>query len=143
MSVLHATAARRAPFFFLGIVAFTLLCPLTIAQTQHHIRYEPNVPAPVRPKTLSPEELERQTGVHIKPEIPEARARKHAALRPELKQKLAEMKRRSTALVALANSLDNELANTREDVLPITVVQRAEKIEKLAKEIKNWGKGLY
>ncbi|HET7841504.1 MAG TPA: hypothetical protein VFM21_07860, partial [Terriglobia bacterium] len=123
--------------------AMTLLCPSTIAQTKHPALCEPKGPASVRPQTLSPEDLKYQTRVPIERDPTQAVRPNRAAERHQLNQKLAEMKQRSTAIVALANSLEAELASTREDVLPVTVVQRAEKIEKLARDIKKWGKGLY
>ncbi len=57
-----------------------------------------------------------------------------------LKAKREEAKRDAVTLVELAESLKNDLAQSNERVMPISYVKRAEKIEKLAKKIKNWAK---
>jgi hypothetical protein len=134
--------ARRVSILFFEIAVLTLICPSTIAQIKHPAQYEPKGPASVRPQTLSPEDLKRRMGFPVERDPSLAGPQNHAAERHQLKLRLAEMKQRSAAIVALANSLDNELASSREDVLPVTVVQRAEKIENLARDIKKWGKGL-
>src|SRR5579859_2699209 len=58
-----------------------------------------------------------------------------------LKSNFEKMKRDSENLVSLAKSLQQEIEKSNENVLSLKVVERAEKIEKLAKKIKDSAKG--
>lgn len=142
MRFLPSAPMRRAFYCSCGVVGLVLLCPSTIAQSHHPRLYEPGIPAPLHPQTLAPEDRAHQADASAKPDGARAGKRHRAADRQELKWRLAEIRQRSNTLVALANSLDNDLASITETQLPAGVVERAEKIERLAKEIKNWGKGL-
>lgn len=52
-----------------------------------------------------------------------------------------QMKQDADELTTLAKSLQEELDKTSENILSLQVVEKAEKIEKLAKRIKNNAKG--
>lgn len=54
-----------------------------------------------------------------------------------LKSKYEKMKQEATQLADLAKSLQQDLDKSNADVLSLKVVDRADKIEKLAKKIKN------
>ncbi len=57
-----------------------------------------------------------------------------------LRAKLEEMKRDSATLLELASSLKDDVAKSHEDLIAVSTAEKAEKIEKLAKKIKNWAK---
>ena len=56
-------------------------------------------------------------------------------------QRFEQMKQDADELTDLAKSLQEELDKTSENILSLQVVEKAEKIEKLAKRIKNNAKG--
>ena len=58
-----------------------------------------------------------------------------------LKHKLEKMKEDADEMAELAISVQEELEKTSENEFPLKVVEKAEKIEKLAKRIKNAAKG--
>jgi hypothetical protein len=58
-----------------------------------------------------------------------------------LKDNFEKMKRDAEELVALAKALQDELAKSNENVLSLQVMDKADKIERLAKKIKNRAKG--
>ena len=58
-----------------------------------------------------------------------------------LKDNFAKMKREADELADLAKSLQEDLNNSNENVLSLRVVDKAEKIEKLAKKIKGTARG--
>lgn len=58
-----------------------------------------------------------------------------------LKHNFEKMKRDADELVDLAKALQDELSKSNENVLSLQVVNQAEKIEKLAKRIKNAARG--
>jgi hypothetical protein len=62
--------------------------------------------------------------------------RNAAANRLMLRWRLEEMRRDSATLVDLANSLKSDLARTNENMLNLGTLEKADKIEKLAKKIK-------
>ena len=64
-----------------------------------------------------------------------------AAERLARQHRLEEVQRQAQALLELAGSLRSDLAQTSDAVLPFGIAQRAAQIEKLAREIKRWGKG--
>jgi hypothetical protein len=51
------------------------------------------------------------------------------------------MKRDADELAALANSLQEDVAKSNEKVLSLRLLEKAEKIEKLARKIRNVEKG--
>jgi len=57
--------------------------------------------------------------------------------REVLKSKYEKMKQEATELSGLAKSLEQDLDKSNSDVLSLTVVDKADKIEKLAKKIKS------
>ncbi len=58
-----------------------------------------------------------------------------------LKSSFEKMKRDADELAALANSLQEDLGKSNQHVLSLKIVNKAEKIEKLAKRIKEAAKG--
>jgi TolA-binding protein len=58
-----------------------------------------------------------------------------------LKQNFDRMKVDADELAALAQSLQEDIEKTTENMLSLEVVEKAEKIERLAKRIKNAAKG--
>jgi len=58
-----------------------------------------------------------------------------------LKQNFEKMKSEAGELVELSKSLQSDLDKSNENVLSLKVVDRAEKIEKLAKKIKETARG--
>ncbi len=58
-----------------------------------------------------------------------------------LKTNLDKMRRDADEIADLAKSLQEDLRKANQNVLSLTVVQRAEKIEKLAKKIKETARG--
>jgi len=58
-----------------------------------------------------------------------------------LKARFEDMKEKVDELAALAKSLQEEVDKSNENILSLKVVETADKIEKLAKKIKNSAKG--
>lgn len=58
-----------------------------------------------------------------------------------LKANLEKMRRDADDMAGLAKSLQEDLQKTNQNVLSLTIVQKAEKIEKLAKRIKETARG--
>lgn len=58
-----------------------------------------------------------------------------------LKLNFEKMKRDADELADLAKSLQEDLSKSNENVLSLRIVEKAEKIEKLAKKIKNVARG--
>lgn len=56
------------------------------------------------------------------------------------KAKREEAQRDVATLAELAESLKKDLAQANENVVPVSTMEKAEKIEKLAKKLKNWAK---
>ena len=73
------------------------------------------------------------------PEPPQGLSQKQK--RDLLKANFEQMKRDADALAALAKSLQEDLAKSNENVLSLHVVEKAEKIERLAKKIKGTARG--
>jgi hypothetical protein len=61
--------------------------------------------------------------------------------REMLKSKFEKMKEDAQELASLADSLKGEVDKSSENILALQIVEKAEKIEKLAKRIKNAAKG--
>jgi hypothetical protein len=62
--------------------------------------------------------------------------------REMLRESFEKTQRDTAHLYDLATELKNEMENTTEDVLSVTVMKKAEEIEKLAEDIKNRMKNL-
>jgi hypothetical protein len=73
------------------------------------------------------------------PEPPQELSQKQK--RDLLKANFEQMKRDADALATLAKSLQEDLAKSNENVLSLHVVEKAEKIERLAKKIKGTARG--
>lgn len=90
----------------------------------------PQVPTPLRAQMPLPPH-EEEPGAQI--------TRKQK--RDFLKQNFEKMKRDAEELAALAKALQEELDRSNENLLSLQVVDKAEKIEKLAKRIKSTARG--
>ena len=58
-----------------------------------------------------------------------------------LKDQFEKMKRDADELAGLAKSLQDDLSKSNENVLSLQIVEKAEKIEKLARKIKSQARG--
>lgn len=65
----------------------------------------------------------------------------HKQKKDLLKSNVEKIKRDADELVTLTKSLQDEVSNSNENVLSVKIIDKAEKIEKLAKQIKNIAKG--
>jgi hypothetical protein len=90
----------------------------------------PQVPTPLRAQMPLPPH-EEEPGAQI--------TRKQK--RDLLKQNFEKMKRDAEELAALTKALQEELDKSNENLLSLQVVDKAEKIEKLAKRIKSTARG--
>jgi len=91
----------------------------------------PPVPTPLRAQMPLPPHEEEEPAARI--------TRKQK--RDLLKQNFEKMKRDAEELAALAKALQEELDKSNENLLSWQVVNKAEKIEKLAKRIKSTARG--
>lgn len=78
--------------------------------------------------------------------LPTPEVNTQPSLSPKQKQELLksgfqQMKKDSDQLLELARSLQKDLDKTNQNVLSVKVVDKAERIEKLAKKIKNTARG--
>ena len=71
----------------------------------------------------------------------EAQENSHKRQRELLKYKFEKMKQDADELAELAKSLQEDLDESNEHVLSVEVLQKAQKIEKLAKKIKSAARG--
>jgi len=119
-------------FFVLGMC---LAAPLQTAPGVPDAISLPSVDAPQIPTPPTPEEIsspeEGGPGAQI--------TRKQK--RNLLKQNFEKMKHDAEELAALAKALQEELDKSNENLLSLQVVNKAEKIEKLAKRIKSTARG--
>jgi len=104
------------------LVAGTLM---GVVQTRHR-------PTPAAAQGREPELI-------LQPESRERMSRKRQ--QNLLKHNFDKMKEDVETLATLAKSLQDELAKSNENILSLQVVEKAEKIEKLAKRIKNTARG--
>jgi outer membrane murein-binding lipoprotein Lpp len=58
-----------------------------------------------------------------------------------LKSKFQKMKRDVDELAGLAKAMQEELNKSNENIFPVDIVEKAEKIEKLAKKVKGSARG--
>ncbi len=99
-----------------------------------------SVPTPPRAfSTASPLPVEIQQ--RATPEIDQAPPLTGKKKQDLLKSNFEKVKRDAADLVALAKSLQEDLDKSNENVLSLKVVEKAEKIEKLARKIKITAKG--
>ncbi len=87
--------------------------------------------SPQLPRTTLPPTQIPNTGHEITPK----------QQRDLLKHKFEKMKRDAEELAELAKSLQEDLEASNENILSLEVVEKAKKIEKLSKKIKNAAKG--
>ncbi len=69
------------------------------------------------------------------------KSREHKQQKELMKMYLANMRKDAAEMAKLAESIQEDLSKTTENELPFRVVSNAEKVEKLAKKIKNTAKG--
>jgi len=124
--------ARAAWVFALGIAAGIALAA---APGQQH------VPAGQQGAPQPP-----PTAVEARQEIPQSVNEPSPPLTPKQKQDLLKsnfekLKKDAADLAALAKSLQRDIETSNENVLSLKVVDKAEKIEKLARKIKAAAKG--
>lgn len=84
--------------------------------------------------------IERNIMGHGMPPPPTGKAAPGGANKELSKAKREEAQRDAATLAELAESLKKDLAQGNENVVPMSTLEKAEKIEKLAKKIKNWAK---
>jgi hypothetical protein len=104
----------------------------------------PGVPDAISPPPVdapqAPIPLKAQEPSSTQEEEPAAQIT-HKQKRDLLKQNFEKMKRDAEELAALAKALQEDLDKSNENLLSLQVVNRAEKIEKLAKRIKSTARG--
>jgi hypothetical protein len=76
------------------------------------------------------------------PEQPDLHKWERKQKKELLKSNFEKMQQDARELVELAKSLEDDLNKSNENVLSLKIVDRADKIEKLARKIKNSAKGL-
>jgi hypothetical protein len=59
-----------------------------------------------------------------------------------VKYHFEQMKQQATELAALAKSLQEDVANSNENIMSLKIAERADKIEKLARKIKSTSRGM-
>lgn len=116
-------------------LALTLFARGTIATCQPHPRTGAD-PAPAQgtARPILPARPQSQLPA-TQPENPSPLTPKQQ--RAVLKANYAKMKQNADELAALAKSLQEDLNKSNENVLSLDVVDKADKIEKLAKKIKS------
>lgn len=125
-------------------LSVSLFSPVALAQKTDTTEppSKPAQPEQQQPPILSIEQRAKEAGVPLDNRVGRRRTRLDvAAEREARKWRLEQAKRNAAKLAELANALNADVANTDEKVLPVGIVERAAKIESLAKQIKNWGKG--
>jgi hypothetical protein len=96
-------------------------------------------PPAAAPRPHSPVPAASQEPAPQNPDLPPDMVKKQK--RELLKQNFEKMKSNADELVELSKSLQADLDKSNENVLSLKVVDRAEKIEKLAKKIKEIARG--
>jgi len=96
-------------------------------------------PAPTAPALKPPQFRSQQPFPSDDSETSGQLSRKQR--RDLVKHNFERMKRDAEALAALAQSLQDDLSKSNQNVLSLKIVEKAEKIEKLAKRIKEAAKG--
>ena len=99
---------------------------------------KPPAAAP-RPRPLAPATSQEPSAAPQGPDFPPDMIKKQR--KELLKQNFEKMKSDADELVELSKSLQTDLSKSNENVLSLKVVDRAEKIEKLAKKIKETARG--
>jgi len=120
------------PLFVLGMCLSTPLQPAAVVPGAISL---PAVDAPQAPIPLKAQEPSS-----TQEEEPAAQITRKQK-RDLLKQNFEKMKRDAEELAALAKALQEDLDKSNENLLSLQVVNKAEKIEKLAKRIKSTARG--
>ena len=121
----HRFVAR--PSLWIVLAAATALQPGSV----------PMPPRAFSTASLLPVEIQQRTT----PEIDQAPPLTGKQKQDLLKSNFEKVKRDADDLVVLAKSLQEDLSKSNENVLSLKVVEKAEKIEKLARRIKTTAKG--
>jgi hypothetical protein len=130
----HHTRPGRTLILVLVFLGAGSIVALFAAPFQQHALGEP--------QRISPPPLV----AHKAPQLPPDENPQASPLTPKQKQDLLKsnfekLKKDATDLAALAKSLQQEIEESNEHVLSLKVVDKAEKIEKLARKIKTAAKG--
>ncbi|HZO99009.1 MAG TPA: hypothetical protein VFD30_01820 [Terriglobia bacterium] len=126
-------ARRKGRFIALAatVAMVTLILPLGRNQT---------MPAPQRQSTRMGEQQLQLPDNEPEEQVSHKWERKQK--KELLKSNFEKMQQDARELVELAKSLEDDLNKSNENVLSLKIVDRADKIEKLARKIKNSAKGL-
>jgi hypothetical protein len=89
------------------------------------------------PDAAPPSQREQPPTIEVEPGPPLTKKQKQQLL----KSNFERMRRDADELAELAKSLQQDLDKTNENVLSLKIVERAEKIEKLARKIKTAARG--
>ncbi len=138
----HLKPLRFRLLGFLAAVAFILCSPASkawppSAQGLDASSASPQIPD--EPLSIDRQRRPPRPNFPETPETPELSSKQKQAL---LKHNFSKMKDDVDELAQLAKSLQEEVDKSNAGVLSLTVVDKAEKIEKLAHKIKSTAKGL-
>jgi hypothetical protein len=122
--------ARKIHAGLLLLVAVAMTAAVLVSSAQNPIPFRPDLPAKPDPQA-APQD--------IVPPLPSMTEKQKRDL---LKYNFGQMKKEAQELSTLAKSLQDDLEHSNQNVLSIGVISKAEKIEKLAKKIKDSAKGL-
>ncbi len=121
------------------VLAFPILCVLGVAPDRLASGRPQTLVAVARP--IPPAKSPQAPGT-FPPQEPSPPVRLERKQKKELlKSNFDKMKRDADDLADLAKSLQEELGKSNENVLSLKIVDKAEKIEKLAKRIKGAARG--
>lgn len=122
------TRKIHAGLLLLVVVAMTTA--VVVSSAQNPVPFQPVSPANSGPQTAPPEVIP------LPPSMTEKQKK------DLLKYNFGRMKKDAQELSSLAKSLQDDLEHSNQNVLSIGVISKAEKIERLAKKIKDSAKGL-
>ncbi len=95
---------------------------------------------PLPPASAEPIERSQRTGVEQGP-TPEDIQREKDMKKAQSKQRYQEIRRDTDRLLTLATQLKHEVDAAGQETLSLTVIKKADEIEKLAKSVKSKMKG--
>jgi hypothetical protein len=122
--------ARETHCRLLLLVGVAMTAAILMSSAQNPVPFQPTSPARPDPQT-APQDV-------IPPTPPMTEKQK----KDLLKYNFGQMKKDAQELSSLAKSLQDDLEHSNQNVLSIGVISKAEKIEKLAKKIRDSAKGL-
>ena len=136
MSVPYGSARRPGMLTLLALIL--LVTPGSPARPAPG-EPEPSAPPRVQASLSDPAPSQEQTETTSQSGVGAQIKRKQR--RDMLKADFERMKRDAEELTSLAKDIREELEKTNENVLSLEIVEKAEKIEKLARRIKNTARG--